>query len=321
MKTSLCLALASLLLASPALAQNPPPGPGPYGPPPYGQGQPQYGPPQYGPGQPAGPPRYGAPPPQGYRAPEPPPPDKNGDEDSHDATFMDLLSVRLGSYRITGSDADTTTYGFLVTLDPEHVSTRDYLSLRSISFAAIGGGSDGLEGELMSESTVGWRGYLGDDHGPFARVGLGFQLMGNNKIYRSSFELPVVQLGYQLMTDDLVVEVGARGSLVLGGRYFIGDHAERRIDTEPAWGGYLSIIADPLRLHVGVTRIEARQTGPGTPIDTAQAHLCAVPVTGLLLCGHGALHRGDVELPGGAWSTSTARYLGFTIGLGAIDND
>jgi hypothetical protein len=171
---------------------------------------------------------------------------------------------------------------------------------------------------LENALTVGLRGYFGDDHGPFARMGLAYQIMGNNKFYRSYVELPRGEVGYQLLTSGALVEVSGRAGLVLGGRYYTGDHAQRRIDSELEWGGSATVQLDPLRLHASAMRIEAHQTGPGTPIDQLDGAVCLNPWKGLLLCGHGSYHRGDVELPGGRFQESTATYLGGTLGYGWI---
>jgi hypothetical protein len=245
---------------------------------------------------------------------------KTSDEDAWLSVYFDLISIRVGTYDIRGSDADKRTVGFLFSLDPDIIATSDYLTYRSSLYAAIGGGTDGLEGQLDYYWRIGARGYFGSDHGPFARIGLGFQLLGNNKLYRSHFELPELELGYQLMNDDLTFEIGARGGLILGGRYFTGDDAERRIDTEPEAGGFVTLHADDFRLNVGAMRIWARQTAPGTPIDEATAELCVTPFGMLLLCADGAFHRGDVRLPNGSFSTSTATYFGGTIGIGVVRN-
>lgn len=89
-------------------------------------------------------------------------------------------------------------------------------------------------------------------------------------------------------------------------------------DSEFAWGGAATVQVDPIRLHASAARIEARQTGPGTPIDQVDAAVCLNPWKGLLLCGNGAYHRGDVKLPDGRFQESTATYLGGTLGYGVI---
>jgi len=229
-----------------------------------------------------------------------------------------LLSLRVGSYDIRGSDADTRTWGFLFSLDPDIISTSGYVTHRTTFYGAIGGGSDGFEGQLDYSSRAGVRGYVGEDHGPFTRIGLALQFLGNNKLYRSQIELPTLEVGYQLHNEALLFELAATGGLVLGGRYFTGDEARRRIDTEWNSGAQITLQADYVRAHARVQRIFARQTGPGTPIDQASAQLCINPLGALLLCGDGAWHRGDVRLPSGSYRESTALYLGGTIGIGVV---
>jgi hypothetical protein len=234
--------------------------------------------------------------------------------------IYDIISLRVGSYRLRGTDADATTTGFLVAFDPDINVVRDHATVRLSSYAAIGGGSGGLEGQIEQTITAGVRGYLGDDHGPFARLGLGFQVLGNNKIYRSSFELPVVEAGYQLFNDDVLIEAGARSSLVLGGRYNVGDESHRRIDTEPELGGFVTLQAEPFRAQASFTRVFARQTLTGTPIDQASGALCAAFAEVFYLCGNAAHHRGDVRSPDGAVREASALYLGGTIAIGVIKN-
>jgi hypothetical protein len=305
-----------------------PPGyvpPGWYGAPYAPQPAPPYvqQPPPPGYAQQPPPPGYAQqPPPPGY-AQQPPPP--SGDESRHHdesdlaySVYFDLISLRIGSYDIRGSDADTRTWGFLFSMDPDIIGTSGYLSYRSTLYAAIGGGSDGLEGEFDWSWGVGARGYFGDDHGPFARIGMGLEFLGNNKLYRSYFELPELHAGYQLHNSDILFELGAAGGLILGGRYFTGDDARRRIDSEPEVGAQVTLQTDGFRADARFMRIFARQTAPGTPIDQLKAELCVNPFGIVLLCADGAWHRGDVQLPNGRFSTSTALYLGGTVGIGVV---
>jgi hypothetical protein len=258
---------------------------------------------------------------QQHQQPAPARPDDDDDDDDEGdaiSVFWELLALRVGSYDIRGSDADTRSWGFLVVLDPDVAATADYVSYRTSFYGALGGGSDGFEGHLTWRPRAGVRGYLGDDHGPFARIGLGLEFLGNNKLYRSWVELPYLEVGYQLMNDDVWFELGPTGGLVLGGRYYTGDAAERRIDTEPELGAQVTLQVDGFRAHASAMRIFAGQTGPGTPIDEVNAELCINPAGLFLMCGHAAYHRGDVELPGGGYSTSIATYFGGTIGLGVV---
>jgi hypothetical protein len=243
---------------------------------------------------------------------------KKLDPDAQLSVFWEFLAVKVGSYDIRGSDADARTWGFLVALDPDVAVTSDYMTHRTTFYGALGGGSDGFEGHLSWRSRAGVRGYLCDDHGPFLRAGFGLEFLGNNKLYRSGIELPYAEAGYQLLNQDVWFELGATGGLVLGGRYFTGDHAERRIDTEPELGAQATLQLDYFRMHANVMRIFARQTGPGTPIDQASVELCLNPLGALLACAHGAFHRGDVELPDGSFRESTATYVGGTLGIGIV---
>ena len=203
-------------------------------------------------------------------------------------------------------------------LDPDVVRRTEVVNSRGTLYAAIGGGSAGLEGQLEGASTGGL--HFGRGAGvPFVRAGFGFQVMGNNDLYRSHLALPRLETGYQLFTDSLFLELQASGDLVLGGRYNVGAGAKRRIDTVPRLGGSATLQSDLVRLQLAAARIFAVSTGDGSPIDLVTADLCGEPTKLLLVCAHGAAHQGSVRWDDGSTSTSTALYAGGTIGIGAID--
>lgn len=82
--------------------------------------------------------------------------------------------------------------------------------------------------------------------------------------------------------------------------------------------GTVQLQTDGFGVNARFLRIEARQTEPGTPIDELGAELCLNPVSALLVCGTSAWHRGDVRLPSGRFSESTALYFGGTVGIGQV---
>ena len=144
--------------------------------------------------QPWGPSTYPPPnvrPPAGYQAPYSgpyvPSYTRSYSRSSTEEATLGILAdgaLRVGSFDVQGSDADARTTGIVFSLSTDIANTSDYVSLRSRSIGALGGGSDGLEGQLEHAHTVGLRGYIGDEHGPFLRAGLAYQLLGNNKCDR-----------------------------------------------------------------------------------------------------------------------------------------
>src|SRR5690606_4301918 len=83
----------------------------------------------------------------------------------------------------------------------------------------LGGGEAGFEGMLAGVIAVGFRLDVTDEHGPFGRAGFDGRLQGNDRLYFSALELPRLTLGWQLLSDHTLVELGARGGPILSGRF------------------------------------------------------------------------------------------------------
>lgn len=304
-----------LLVPNPALAQNPgqwspPPG----GPPPgqntwqtQGQWQPQ------GPYQQAPPP---SPAPYAYSPPPPPPPHWNEEDDEWDGGVggWGLFGLRGSYLTVDGTDDDGSSGGLGIAAGMDGAFTGDILSFRGLSFAALGGSSEALEGFTEGFLSFGLRGYIGEYHGPFARLGYGWTALGNDKLFLWYIELPDVQIGYQFFTDDVVIDLGARGGVMLGGGYDVGGDAERDFKTSLAWGGVGMVAVLPVSLSGEILRVEARQTEPETPVGIVNGRLCiGYAFAG---CADAKYIEGDVSLPGGGTSNATSLYLGLSLGIG-----
>ncbi len=232
--------------------------------------------------------------------------------------FVEGIVLRVGGYRLRGGANPHETYGFLFTVDPDAITRGDIFNTRGTLYAALGGGSAGLEGQFEGASTAG--AHVGQGAGvAFLRGGFGFQVLGNNDLYRSHIELPRLETGYQVFGESVVFELQGNAGLVLGGRYNVGDGAKRRIDTVPRLGASATLQTDDLRLHVAAHRILAFSTGNGDPIDQVGVDLCGQLGKLVVACAHGAGHRGHVHWRDGSTSLSTALYAGGTVGIGAID--
>ncbi|MDB4946613.1 MAG: hypothetical protein JWP97_6147 [Labilithrix sp.] len=182
-------------------------------------------------------------------------------------------------------------------------------------FFALGGGSAGFEGAFGGTMDLGYRLPVAPDHGPFGRIGLGGRLQGNDLLYFSVFELPRLSLGYQYLHGKTVAEIGARGGAVLAGLYDPGEDGRRKLNGLE-WGAFAAAQVEYLRFEVSATRIEARKTLTGEPVDVAQGTLCFVAGR-LGACADAMLLHGDAEMrasSGGVRST-TSEYVGLTLGV------
>lgn len=293
--------------ASPPVASAPPPGAAP-------------APPAVASAAPSDPCAYhGYCPYEGPCEPKVPPPEcRETQTYDHVAAFAEGLVVRVGGYRLEGGPDPHATHGFLVSIDPDVFHRRGGLNSRGMLYAALGGGSAGLEGQLEGSVTSG--SHLGTaTQAVFLRGGFGGQVLGNNDLYRSHFELPRLETGYQVFGDTVALELQASSGLVLGGRYNVGTGAKRRIDTVPEVGASATLQSDVLRLHLSGLRIFAVSTGNGSPIDELRADLCGELADIVVICAHGAAHQGDVHWRDGHTERSAALYGGVTFGIGAID--
>jgi hypothetical protein len=145
-------------------------------------------------------------------------------------------------------------------------------SMRGLYKLGIGGGGSGLDGALFGDWAGGVRVPLGRDHGPVLRMGLQGYLRGNDSYYASLIELPQLQLGYQYMRGNTVVELGGKAGAVLTGRERIGD-ARRVLGTGLEYGGYGALQLRWMRAGIELTRMPVDDR-VSTPVDVAEGTLC-----------------------------------------------
>jgi hypothetical protein len=225
--------------------------------------------------------------------------------------------VRASVVDVRGSDSNTTTFGAQFAADGQEFKSADISSLHFITHFGLGGGTGGVEGSLGRFIFVGARANVGENHGPFARLGLGGELLGNRKLYFSRLELPMGEVGWQYLNDRTVLELGARGGAILSGRYNTGDAATRELNASFEWGGYAAAHASFGRLDVSFSRIEARDTTPNTPLHVVRGIGCLHVADSIGICADGAYFSGDVLIGNpGLPSLSRSFDVGLMVGFG-----
>jgi hypothetical protein len=214
------------------------------------------------------------------------------------------------------------------------IPTKRIQNYRSRLDLGIGGGGGGLEGVVAGSFGFGLRAPFGEQHGPFARVGVGFRYQGNDHFLTSMLEMPEGRVGYQLMTDSVGLEIGPTVGPVLVGALksgYGGSELARDINPSLSYGGTATLMVrglafglidiryTGLRFDFEFLRIQAN-TKPETPVDQARGHFCFVDF--VAICADGAWMKGDgFTQPAGPLTPSQEMeptYFGMSIGLGAI---
>jgi len=228
-----------------------------------------------------------------------------------------LNGLRVTSQRITGSDADGLDHSVGWAFRTLGYAQDDWVSVHREEHGHLGGGSAGFHGELGALLRGGLRWPFGTSHGPLIRGGIQLYVGGNDWLYHSMFELPHGQVGYQVLTDSLLLELGMQGGFTLLGHLAAGDEAERSLGQVPDWGAAAALHVNPVRIDLWWRRFEPGAEGDATgPIDTGRAQICGSAWV-LAICGEGRLAMGEQDLGDGRGAESvTARQLMLTIGLG-----
>lgn len=234
--------------------------------------------------------------------------------------FNSVVGVRL-SLASVGGPEKTTTGGAEFWLTSENYRTLHLASFRSSAIAGLGGGTGGVEGALGFSLAAGIRAPVAPTHGPILRAGLSMELLGNQQFYFSHIDLPLGEVGYQYAAGDTLFEIGARGAPLLTGRYNTGDDERRELGTSFDWGGYVAAHFHFGRLDAQLTRVEARSTDPGTPVDVLRGTACGYVTKDLAFCLDGMLLHGDEQpkpAPAPSDSSTTSFYGGASFGFRAL---
>jgi hypothetical protein len=151
---------------------------------------------------------------------------------------------------------------------------RGLFSGRSVGAAFIGGGSAGFEGGLGGTLGAGLRAPFGRRHGLVARLGLEGYLLGNDRFYTSMLELPQGQLGYQVLTSSLLIELSGTLGPVLTGRYRASGAPTDRLGGMLETGARLGLGFRHAHLELAYSRYERAGQGPARGLDRLAGSVC-----------------------------------------------
>lgn len=207
---------------------------------------------------------------------------------------LSVGGVRAGSLTIRGSDADGRDFGAVLSGRTEGYAQDGWVSVHRLQWGSIGWGEGGFEAELGGLLEGGPRIKISGRHGVVFRGGLQAYLGGNRRIYSSLLEIPRALAAYQLLSRRVLLEAGFQGGLVLLGCYNAGDELGRRLGIAPDWGAFASFQRAPARLSMSFTRVEARFSGSGRPVDMVGGLACGF-VGKLSLCTDARYWRGDLD--------------------------
>lgn len=235
-----------------------------------------------------------------------------------------VFGVRGALTHVDGAENDGTYAGAMVSVASEQYKSWNLASAHFAMNMGLGGGSAGLEGALGGSITGGIRIPVTANQGPIARMGVGGEMLGNRKFYFSRITLPVAEIGYQYSLDRTVLELGARGDVILTGRYN-SDHRTRRelgVGTLE-WGGYLAAHTRFGRLDVSYSRIEGRDTTPRGVVSVLRGTACGHILDKIGVCLDGMLLDGLATYPAPEGAPVVMRptpnvtsfYGGLTVGI------
>ncbi len=225
--------------------------------------------------------------------------------------------VRGGAFLAESDGTTRRSHGVSASTRSLGTVTQDGLTVHRDITAALGYGSAGLVGEVGGVVRGGYRFALAPTHGPFVRGGVRGFFGGNDIWFHSHLELPHAQLGYQLLSREILLEVAAAGGLSLLGHYQAGDGGERPLSLTPVWGSELALHHRPVRLDIAWLRFQPSAYGPAKgPLDRLDATIC-LSVWRLGLCNQLRYYRGNLATEEGLPVTDTqalsaSLMIGFT---------
>jgi len=248
----------------------------------------------------------------------PPPVDERGQTRSARAVAGDRVAeahffgVRGTETLSRGTHAPDRALGVTASVRHFDYNAPGLFSGRSVGAAFIGGGSAGFEGGLGGALGAGLRAPFGRDQGLVARLGLEGFLLGNDRFYASMLELPQGQLGYQLLTSSVLVELSGTLGPVLTGRYRQSGAPTGMLGGMLETGARLAVGFRNAHLELAYSRYERAGRVPVHTLDRVAGSLCGI-ASAIGICA-------DLEyfqrraVPASTGSGDTA-YLGLHVGI------
>jgi hypothetical protein len=226
-----------------------------------------------------------------------------------EAHFFGVRGTETWSRGIRATDRDLG-----VTASARHFDydSRGWFSGRSVGSAFIGGGSAGFEGGLGGALGGGLRAPFGRNHGLVARLGLEAYLLGNDRFYSSMLEFPQGQLGYQVLTNQLLIELGGTLGPVLTGRHRRNGDSTGTLRGMLETGARLGVGFRNAHLELAYSRYERRGEVPADRLDRVTGSMCGMASAFGLCADVEYFDRQSLELPRGARDTV---YFGLHVGV------
>jgi hypothetical protein len=212
------------------------------------------------------------------------------------------LSLQNTLLRVEGPGGQRTTEGGLASFELALTSNMRSFEVSGLLAGAIGGGGGsgggGVEGEFRLDDLLGVRGYFGEHHGPFLRVGAVVRILAY-PTFSFHYLGGVGEAGYQFIDQHFGFEIGALGGAAVS-------TVTPAAAAVPMLGAFASMTA-----RQAVLRMEWQHFDPpgATPFDYVAGSGCVVVRRFIPLC----LTQWSI-VPGGG--TGHATYLGLSIGLG-----
>jgi hypothetical protein len=228
-----------------------------------------------------------------------------------------LLGVRAETARAVASSHDS--WGVTGGLWAYGVTNVEGVSTETGLAAAIGGGRNGLQGQLDLRFLIGWRGYVTDWQGPFVRVGVASQYFGS---FLSFVSAPAGVVGYELVENRVALDVGVHGAFAASGGYDVYNGASRDVSDSPMFGAYAWMIAGPVQAGIRWDRLWPHDQGPlgATPIDDLGTSTCvAAGRFALVVCANLDITSGPAAVPAiPALFGTTEVVQSISLGLGGV---
>jgi hypothetical protein len=224
-----------------------------------------------------------------------------------------LLGVTGAVSHTEHSTRDDFDAGVLTTYWMEHFGTRKQLAGHALLHAAIGGGTAGTEGQISGGLDFGLRLSVSPTSGPFLRLGPSGMFLGHERLQLGYFQPLAGRIGYQVLDDDELVELGATTGMSVAGRFSAAD-VRRELGQGLQLGGYVALRFSGLRADVSLVQLETTSAVAGSGVWLGRGAICSY-LPPIAICVELLDARGQGSARSGGSRAMRAQYSGLTIGL------